>query len=196
MFKKLQQLLEAGKITQELAGEIDAEIATVLKEKNDENASLRVAKKEVEERLKSELDAKVREYDAKLKEAKKEGKAEVEAELLQKLQEAEAKSAEYEKGIKEANLKALMSTTLSKFDVADIDVAESFISKFVRDGDDGFKIEVGDELLGFENGVEKLLGEKSFLLKPKGNAGSGANAKDAGNYAQDTITAMLLNSKG
>jgi len=195
MLKKLQELLEAEKITQELANELDVEISTLLKSKNDENARLRVEKKEAEERLKNELDAKVQEYEAKLKEAKKEGKAEVEAELSKKLQEAEAKSAEYEKGIKEAHLKALMSTTLSKFDVADIDVAESFISKFVKDGDDGFKIEVGDELLGFENGVEKLLSEKSFLLKPKGNTGSGASGANTDGFAQESITAMVLNSK-
>ena len=42
MFKKLKELLEAGKIAQELADSIDSEISVALKAKNDESAGWRV----------------------------------------------------------------------------------------------------------------------------------------------------------
>ena len=189
MFKKLQELLEAEKITKELAEELDSEISTVLKAKNDENAKLRVEKKEADERLKTELDVKVQEYEAKLKEAKKEGKAEVEAEYSTKLKEAEAKSAEYAKGIKEANLNALISSTISEIDVKDAYVAKLLLRESVIEDDEGFKIKVDGDVLKFVDGAKKILVDRK-QIKEVGAGGSGTGANSTDGFAKDSITAM------
>jgi len=195
MFKKLKELLEAGRINEELAKEIDNEISKALKERNDENAKLRLENKELRESVQKEREALKTEYEAKLKEAKESGKAELEKEFSKKLAEVESRAKELELKTKEANLKALMTTTLSNFDVIDIDVASSYIKNFVIENENGFSIKVGEEVLSFENGVDKILSERSFLLRPKGNGGSGAG-KDSANFAQTSFTARLLSKKG
>jgi len=178
MFKKLQELIESGKITQELATEIDGEISILQKSLNDENAKLRVKYKELENAYTEGQNTLKTEYETKLNEAKKSANTELAKEYETKLNEAMAKGAELEEKAKQATLKATMTETLSKFDVVDMSVAEAFVRGYVVENDNGFGIKVGDETLSFENGVEKLLNERSFLLKPKGNAGSGATEGD------------------
>jgi len=192
MFKKLQELLEAGKITQELATEIDSEISVLQKSLNDENAKLRVKYKELENAYTEGQNTLKTEYETKLNEAKKSANTELAKEYEAKLNEAKAKGAELEAKAKQATLKATMTETLSKFDVVDMSVAEAFVRGYVVENDNGFGIKVGDETLSFENGVEKLLNERSFLLKPKGNAGSGANGGNSSGYEDDTLTAQML----
>ena len=178
MFKKLRELLEAETITKEVAEAIDAEISLVTKKANDENAKLRVENKELKESVSVEREALKTEYEQKLKEAKENANSDIEKEFKLKLEEVEKRALDFEQKTKDANKKALMVETLSKFDVIDMDVATSFIDKLVVENNDGFAVKVGDETLSFENGVQKILDEKSFLLKPKGNGGSGAGGGD------------------
>jgi len=188
MFKKLQELLEAETITKEVAESIDAEISLVTKKANDENAKLRVENKELKESVSVEREALTTEYETKLKEAKESANADIEKEFKSKLEEVEQRALNFELKTKEANKKALMVETLSKFDVIDMEVASSFIDKLVVENSEGFGIKVGEETLNFENGVQKILDEKTFLLKPKGNSGSGAGENgNSGGDNQDFI---------
>jgi len=195
MFNEVKNLLEAGKIDEEVAKALDEEIAKALKERNDENAKLRIENKELKTTLQGEREALKKEYEAKIEEAKKEGKVELEKEFATKLQEVETRAKELEQKTREANLKAQLTTTLSKYDVVDLDVASSYIKNYITEKDDDFGIKLGDEVLNFENGVEKILNEKSFLLKAKGNTGSGANNPQDTGVADDTFTARLLQRK-
>ena len=95
MFKKLQELLEAGKIDKEVAESIDAEISIVTKKANDENAKLRVENKELKESVSVEREALKTEYEQKLKEAKESANAEVAKEFKQKLDEVEKRACEF-----------------------------------------------------------------------------------------------------
>ena len=192
MFKKLQELIESGKITQELANEVDSEISILQKSLNDENAKLRVKYKELENAYTEGQNTLKTEYETKLSEAKKSANTELAKEYETKLNEANAKGAELEAKAKSATLKATMTETLSKFDVVDMPVAEAFVRGYVVENENGFGIKVGDEVLSFENGVKKLLDERSFLLKPKGNAGSGATSGNSSGYEDDTLTAQML----
>ena len=191
MFKKLQQLLEAGKLSQELAEEIDGEISTSLKSLRDENASWRVKYNDLNKnyeaisQTKEDLESKLSSFDDAIKKAKEEGKSELVKELeslrqeTQKLQENLASIEAQNKALKVENA---LSAELGKYEVIDADVLTSVLKSAVVLDKDSLKFKDGDALLALEDGIKMFFEKKPHLLKPKGNSGSGAgNGVNGGN---------------
>ncbi len=185
MFKKLKVLLEAGKITQELANELDAEIATALKERNDENASLRVELKEIKQQLsevvgsKEELERKIANFDDAIKKAKEDGKNELVKELeTQKLEKTQAleKLEKYESQIKSLKVENAIKAQLANYKVVDGELVESYLKNFVEVDGDSVKFKDGENLLTLDDGLKKFFEGKPNLLQPQGNNGSGAGS--------------------
>jgi len=196
MLKILQQLLEAGKISAEAAKTIDEDLSKELKKLRDESAEWRVKYKELNQTYeevvssKSSLEEQVKNLDERIKKAKEEGKKELVNELETQKKEKEElskKLAELEATSKSLKVENTLNKALSGYEVIDKDVvAEVLKSKIdVVEGETKFK-----DGLPLEEGVKKFFEEKPHLLKPKGNAGSGASS--GGEFSEDTLTAKLL----
>ncbi len=186
MFKKLQELLEAGKIEAGVAEALDAEISTVLKEKNDEAAKWRVKyqdlNKSYEEVLssKGELESQIQGIDEKIAKAKEEGKGELvkelEAERGQK-EELAKKLGELEATTKNLKIENELSKALSGFEYEPVDseiVSEYLKNRFVELDGDSVKFKNGDTLVDLTDGLKTLVEQRPNLFKAKGVGGSGA----------------------
>ena len=201
MFQKISELLEAGKISQEAANELDAEVSKELKKLRDENASWRTKYNELSQNVeavtktKDELEEKLKSIDERIKKAKEEGKAELVSELEAQKTEQEQLKANLE-AIQSENKKLKLQTALqkelSKYDVLDRDVVFDSLSLRVEVADDGVKFKDGDTVLPLEDGVKKFFETKPNLLKAQGGSGSGAGGSGAGHtdkkYSEMTAT--------
>ncbi len=192
MFKKLQELLEAGKIEADVAEALDAEISTVLKEKNDEAAKWRVKyqdlNKSYEEVLssKGELESQIQGIDEKIAKAKEEGKSELvkelEAERGQK-EELAKKLGELEATTKNLKIENELAKALSGFEYEPVDaeiVSEYLKSRFVELDGDSVKFKDGENILDITEGLKRFAEQKPNLFKPKGTSGSGAGGNKSG----------------
>jgi len=197
MLKILQELLGAGKISEEAAKAIDDDLGKELKKLRDEAAEWRVKYKELNQtyeevaKSKTSLEEQAKNLDERIKKAKEEGKKELVKELEAQKKEKEElskKLAELETTSKALRIENALNKVLGSYDVIDKDiVAEVLKSKIdVIDGETKFK-----DGLPLEEGVKKFFEEKPHLLKPKGNAGSGAGG-NSGEFSEDTLTAKLL----
>lgn len=197
MFKKLQELLEAGKIEADVAESLDAEISTVLKEKNDEAAKWRVKyqdlNKSYEEVIssKSELESQIQGIEEKIAKAKEEGKSELvkelEAERAQK-EELSKKLGELEATTKNLKIENELSKALSGFEYEPVDaeiVGEYLKSRFVELDGDSVKFKDGENLIDLNDGLKALAQSRPNLFKAKGAPGSGAgNSGNSGGGAK------------
>jgi len=182
MFKKIKEMLEAGKISQEVAQELDNEVSGALKEVRDEAAEWREKYENLNKTYnelansKNILEAQVKELEAKIEKAKEEGKAELvkelesekqsKQELMQKLQELEAKS-------RNLTIENELSKALENYDVIDKEVIKAVLKSNVDLTEDGIKFKVGDTATSLEEGLKKFFEEKPHLLKAKDLKGSG-----------------------
>jgi hypothetical protein len=165
MFKKVKELLEAGKISEEVAKALDEEIAKALKERNDENAKLRNEKKELEEGYKRQLEEQEVTLKEQFEKAKLEGKEEVQKALQGKLEALESEKQEWVTKTREATKEAAINKILASANVVDADLARLYIKEHLTLNEDGNPIiKIGDEVLSTENGAKKLFENKPSLL--------------------------------
>lgn len=192
MFQKIKELLEAGKISQEVAEALDSEVSGELKKLRDESASWRVKyqdlNKNYEEVLssKNNLEEQIKNLDEKIAKAKEEGKAELvaqlEAEKTQK-EELNQKLSELENKTKNLKIENELSKALSSFEYEPVDaelVTEYLKGRFVDLVDDSVKFKKGDNLLDLTDGLKNLVQERPNLFKAKGQGGSGAGSGNTG----------------
>lgn len=185
MFKKLSELLEAGKIDKDAAEELDSEIAIALKEKNDEAAKWRVKYNDLNKNFESvsqakeDLEGKLANFDEAIQKAKDEGKSELVKELeaqksqMQELQNNLSAIQEQNKALK---IETALSSGLSKYDVLDAELVATYVKSFVTLEDDSVKYQDGQNTLSLEDGLKKFFESKPHLLKPQGSSGSGSSS--------------------
>ena len=183
MFKKLQELLEAGKITSELANELDSEISTSLTELRNENASWRTKYNDLNKNFesisqtKTELETKLSNFDDAISKAKEDGKSELVTQLeaqkqeTQKLQES---LSNIENENKSLRIDTSLNSALSKFDVIDSGILASVLKNNVVVDGENVTYKDGESSVPLEDGLRKFFEDKPHLLKAKGNGGSGA----------------------
>jgi len=180
MFKKLEELLEAGSISKEVAEALDGEISTALKDVRDEAAKYRTKLKETEDAYKQKLEEQKTDLEAKIEEAKKSGESEVREQLEEKLRGLETEKEELAEKTRKAIIDASVNKALAETKVVDADLARLYIKEHITiDGDDVF-VEIGGEKLTFDNGVKKLFEAKPSLVSSSGDGGSGAGGSGGG----------------
>ena len=200
MFKKLQELLEAGIITKEAAEALDGEINTALKSLRDEAASYRVKYQELNSSYqevlnsKTSLEEQLKSLDERIAKAKEEGKNE----LVKELESEKAQKDELSKRLNELELKTRglkieneLNRALSSLEYEPVDsemVTEYLKSKFVDIVDDKVKFKKGDNLLDLNDGIKSLVQERPNLFKAKGQSGSGAGEHKAGGFNPKNAT--------
>ncbi len=197
MLKILQNLLETGKISEEAAKAIDAEVSKIIKEARDEAASWRVKYKELNQTYeevvssKTSLEEQLKSLDERIKKAKEEGKKELVKELEAQKQEKEElskKLAELENTSKALRIENALNKALNNYEVIDPEVVAEVLKAKLDVIDGEVKFKDGKSL---EDGIKEFFENKPHLLKAKGNAGSGVEANTSG-FSEDTLTARLL----
>ena len=197
MLKILEKLLEAGKISEEVAKEIDADLSVELKKLRDESAKWRTKYNELNSTYeevvssKSKLEEQVKNIDEKIKKAKDEGKKELVTELEKEKQEKSElmqKLNELENTTKTLKIENALSKALAIYEVLDSEIVSDVLKSKLQVVDNEIKFDDG---LPLEDGVKKFFETKPHLLKPKGNEGSGAGSSGSG-YDENTLTAKLL----
>ncbi len=193
MFKKLQELLEAGKIDKEVAEILDNEIGTALKEVRDEAASWRVKYKELQQnheevaKSKQSLEEQLNSLDEKIKKAKEEGKAELvkelEAERASK-EELAKRLSEMEGAYRQTKIQSEIQRALSKFDVIDTEIVAEALSKRVDLVEGEVKFKNNDEFMPLEDGVKSFFEAKPNLLRSVGKPGSGVEHQNSGSFTK------------
>ena len=191
MFKKLKELLEAGKVTQDVADTLDSEISASLKELRDESASWRLKYNDINKSLESvsqtkeSLEIKLSGFDDAIKKAKEDGKGELVNELetqrqeMQTLQDNLTSIQEQNKSLK---IETALNSSLGKYDVVDAELVGNYVKGFVSLDGDAIKYKDGDNSLTLDDGLKKFFENKPHLLKSQGNSGSGAgNQNNSGN---------------
>jgi len=192
MFRKIQELLEAGKISQEVAEALDGEVSGELKKLRDEAASWRVKYQELQKSFdevrqsKESLEKEIETIDERIKRAKEEGKAELvkelEAERAQK-EELAKRLGELEATTKQLRIENELSKVLSKYEVVDKEVVTAVLKQSVDLGPDGgVQFISGEQSLPLEEGVEAFFKSKPHLLKAAGRPGSGVEKVASGNF--------------
>lgn len=194
MLKVIQNLLEAGKISEEAAKVIDGEVSKIVSETRDEAASWRVKYKELNQTYeevinsKTSLEEQVKNLDEKIKKAKEEGKKELVKELEAQRKEKEEltqKLAELEKTSKTLRIENALNKALESYEVIDKELISEVLKSKVDLVEN--KVKFNDKTL--EDGIKEFFESKPHLLKPKGNAGSGT---ENSGYSEGTLTAQLL----
>ena len=198
MLKILQQLLEAGKISEEAAKAIDEEVAKIIKEARDEAAGWRVKYKELNKTYeevvasKTTLEEQLKSLDERIKKAKEEGKAELvkelEAERASK-SELQEKLQMLEKTNKQIRIENALNRALNSYDVIDRDVVAEVLKSRIDVIDDEVRFKDGTPL---DEGIKKFFEEKPHLLKAKGTVGSGAGANTKTGGEPKTLTELHL----
>ena len=197
MLKILEKLLGAGKISEEVAKEIDTDLSGELKKLRDESAKWRTKYNELNSTYeevvssKSKLEEQVKNIDEKIKKAKDEGKKELVTELEKEKQEKSElmqKLNELENTTKTLKIENALSKVLATYEVLDNEIVSDVLKSKLQVVDDEIKFDDG---LPLEDGVKKFFETKPHLLKPKGNEGSGAGSSGSG-YDENTLTAKLL----
>ena len=195
MFKKLQELQEAGKLSQELANEIDAEISVSLTSLRDESAGWRVKFNDLNKnyeaisKAKTDLESKLSNFDSEIAKAKEDGKSELVKELETQKQETQTLQesfANIEAQNKSLRVDSALSSGLSKYDVIDADVLNTVLKASVVLDGDSVKYKDGENSLTLDDGLKKFFESKPHLLKSKGNDGSGAG--NGGNSGSGAMT--------
>ena len=198
MLKILQQLLEAGKISEEAAKIIDEDLSKELKKLRDEAAEWRVKYKELNETYeevvssKSSLEEQLKSLDERIAKAKEEGKKELvtqlEAEKKEK-EELSKKLAELETTSKSLKIENALNKALSAYEVIDSDVVAEVLKAKIDVVDGEVKFNDG---LPLEDGIKKFFETKPHLLKAKGNEGSGAGNNQNTDNKPKTLTELHL----
>ena len=197
MLKILEKLLGAGKISEEVAKEIDTDLSGELKKLRDESAKWRTKYNELNSTYeevvssKSKLEEQVKNIDEKIKKAKDEGKKELVTELEKEKQEKSElmqKLNELENTTKTLKIENALSKALATYEVLDSEIVSDVLKSKLQVVDNEIKFDDG---LPLEDGVKKFFESKPHLLKPKGNEGSGAGSSGSG-YDENTLTAKLL----
>ncbi|BAF69585.1 hypothetical protein [Nitratiruptor sp. SB155-2] len=196
MFQKLQEMLEAGKISEEVAKALDDEIGKALKDVRDEAASWRVKYKELQQnyeevaKSKEKLEAELSSLDEKIQKAKEEGKNELVKELEAERNEKEEltkRLSELEASARNLRIENELSRALSKFEYEPIDseiVADFLKSRHIDVVDGEIRFKKGDELMPLEEGLKAIVEERPNLFKAKGNPGSGIESTQSGNWSK------------
>ena len=201
MLKILERLLGAGKISEEVAKEIDTDLSGELKKLRDESASWRTKYNELNSTYeevvssKSKLEEQVKSIDEKINKAKEDGKKELVTELEKEKQEKSdlmQKLSEMENTSKALRIENALSKALATYEVLDSEIVSDVLKGKLQVVENEVKFSDG---LPLEDGVKKFFETKPHLLKPKGNEGSGAGNSGSG-YAEDTLTAKILAKKG
>jgi len=201
LLKILERLLGAGKISEEVAKEIDSDLSGELKKLRDESASWRTKYNELNSTYeevvssKSKLEEQVKSIDEKINKAKEDGKKELVTELEKEKQEKSdlmQKLSEMENTSKALRIENALSKALATYEVLDSEIVSDVLKSKLQVVKNEIKFNDG---LPLEDGVKKFFESKPHLLKPKGNEGSGAGNSGSG-YAEDTLTAKILAKKG
>ena len=201
MLKILERLLGAGKISEEVAKEIDTDLSGELKKLRDESASWRTKYNELNNTYeevvssKSKLEEQVKSIDEKINKAKEDGKKELVTELEKEKQEKSdlmQKLSEMENTSKALRIENALSKALATYEVLDNEIVSDVLKGKLQVVENEIKFSDG---LPLEEGVKKFFETKPHLLKPRGNEGSGAGNSGSG-YAEDTLTAKILAKKG
>lgn len=190
MFKKIEELLEAGKLDKEVAEALDTEIGAALKALRDENAQYRTKNKELSQSLeeitssKSELEKQLGDLDDRIKKAREEGKSELVAQLEKERAEKD-KLKETLNSISEKNKELTIQNTiqsaLSEYEVIDPEIVQLAVRQYIDLGEDGTpKFKNGDAILPVQDGLKQFFENKPQLLKSTGGGGSGAGAGGQG----------------
>ena len=197
MLKILEKLLGAGKISEEVAKEIDTDLSGELKKLRDESAKWRTKYNELNSTYeevvssKSKLEEQVKNIDEKIQKAKDEGKKELVTELEKEKQEKSElmqKLNELENTTKTLKIENALSKALATYEVLDNEIVSDVLKSKLQVVENEIKFDDG---LPLEEGVKKFFESKPHLLKPKGNEGSGAGSSGSG-YDENTLTAKLL----
>ena len=205
MLKILTQLLEAGKITEDVAKEIDGDISPEFSKLRDESASWRVKYQDLNKsyesvsKAKDELESKLGGFDEQIAKAKEDGKSELVKELeaqKSQLQETQATLEAISKQNKELKIETMLKNALSKFDVIHTGAAESLLEKFVElDGDD-LKYKDGENILNLDDGLSKFFKSNSELLKTAGSDKDGGGTDNGGTSFKDkSFSELSLDEK-
>jgi len=201
LLKILERLLGAGKISEEVAKEIDTDLSGELKKLRDESASWRTKYNELNNTYeevvssKSKLEEQVKSIDEKINKAKEDGKKELVTELEKEKQEKSdlmQKLSEMENTSKALRIENALSKALATYEVLDNEIVSDVLKGKLQVVENEIKFSDG---LPLEEGVKKFFETKPHLLKPRGNEGSGAGNSGSG-YAEDTLTAKILAKKG
>ncbi len=189
MFKKIKELLEAGKIDTETAEALDSEVSAALKDLRDEAASYRVKYQELNQTFeevkgsKEKLEEQLNGLDEQIRKAKEDGKAELVTELERQKSEKEelaTKLRELEESNRAFRIESELNKALSKFDVVDSEVISEVLKNRIIVEDNGVRFADGDNKLTVEDGLKKFFDEKPHLLKPAGRPGSGTEGGGSG----------------
>jgi len=198
MLKILQKLLEAGKISEEAAKEIDNDLGAELKKLKDEAAEWRVKYKELSQTYeevassKNSLEEQLKSLDERIAKAKEEGKKELVKELEAQKKEKEEltnKLKQLEATSKSLRVENALNKALSAYEVIDPEVVAEVIKQRVDVIDGEVKFKDGKSL---DDGIKEFFESKPHLLKAKGNGGSGAGSNSTAGFKEDTLTAQLL----
>ena len=180
MFNKISELLESDSISKEAAEAIDAEVSSALKELRDEASNTRTKLKETETAYTGKLEEQKSDIESRIAEATKTGESEAAKLWKEKLDTLETERSQLEQKAKNAIIDASVNKVLAEKQVVDADIARLYIKDhLVLDGDNPM-IEIGQETLSFDAGVDKLFESKQHLLKPVGDTGGGAGGDYGG----------------
>jgi chromosome segregation ATPase len=200
MLKVLQSLLEANKISQEVAKIIDDDLSNELSKLRDEAASWRVKFKELNEtyesvsKTKDTLEDQLKDIDSKIEKAKSDGKKEVLTELEKEKEEKNNLMQELRKletSRNELRIENAINKELSSYDVIDKDIIFDTLKLKVELKDDKLLFKDGKEL---QEGIKTFFENKPHLLKAKGNSGSGSQNSNS-DFGKDTLTAKILSAR-
>ena len=200
MLKVLQSLLEANKISQEVAKIIDDDLSSELSKLRDEAASWRVKFKELNEtyesvsKTKDTLENQLKDIDSKIEKAKSDGKKEVLTELEKEKEEKNNLMQELRKletSRNELRIENAINKELSSYDVIDKDIIFDTLKLKVELKDDKLLFKDGKEL---QEGIKTFFENKPHLLKAKGNSGSGSQNSNS-DFGKDTLTAKILSAR-
>ena len=198
MLKILQKLLEAGKISEEAAKEIDNDLGAELKKLRDEAAEWRVKYKELSQTYeevassKNSLEEQLKSLDERIAKAKEEGKKELVKELeaqKKEKEELQTKLQQLEATSKSLRIENALSKAIGSYEVIDPEVVAEVIKQRVDVIDGEVKFKDGKSL---DDGIKEFFENKPHLLKAKGNEGSGAGSNSGTGFKEDTLTAQLL----
>lgn len=190
MFQKAKELLDAGKIEEEVFNSLNTEFESVVSKLNAENKTLRLEKEDLAKnydevvKSKGDLDEKMKSIDDQIKKAREEGKGE----LIKQL-EAEKQSQEnLKKSLEElqsANAKLRLDTAvhneLSKFDIKkeDRELVEFRLRAEVQLDDSGNP--VFSDGTPINQAFENYFEQNKNRLNPAGDAnGSGTSNSGGG----------------
>jgi len=193
MFKKLQELLDSGTISAEVANALDGEIGTALKELREEAKSWRekyqtisATYNEVKE-AKDALEAKLTDIDKQIEAAKAEGKAELVAQLEATKTEQEALKGNLERiesENKRLKIDSAITEKLTELNPVDLEAVKTLVSLNADLDENGnVKIKVGDEAFDLDTGLTKFKETKATLFAPQGKSGTGSNPQGGGGKA-------------